>query len=708
MQFLSPWFLLGALAVGIPIWVHLIRREQAVRLPFSSLMFLRRIPIKSMSRKRLKYFLLLSMRMLIIVLIALAFARPYFPWVTGPLVGGGSERHGVIVLDTSMSMQYGDRWQRALAAAREAIAGFRDGDETQIVTFSSEFQVLNLATSDKAALRAALEQGAAPTAAPTSYTQAFRAVERIAEDARRPLSVVLISDLQKAGLTGAVQTALPPMADFRVVNVAAGEAPNWTIEGVRSRPAVFRARYPDRVVVQLRGYGTPDTTKEVTFSLLGRVVQRKSVGVPAAGVASVVFEGFDVPLGQNPAQIAITPPDQLPADDTFYFTLERREPNRLLFLRETGAEAELYYLRSALAAETDSPFLVEARSPADARSVPLREYAMVVLSNVQRLPGELATELRGFVQEGGGLLITAGSNSSPALEMQLGELWPGKTLEKRMMTRDGERLVLLGEFDRDHPVFREFREAGADSLRSVEIYAYLRMETDGPVPLRYSNGDPALIEKSVGQGRVLLFTSSFDNVWSDFPLHPVFLPLAHQLIRHGGQLGAEAPAYTIPSAVSLREFARGRGDASSERVWTILGPDGKREVPLAGETQQDFVILRRPGVYEVRQTNRTHRLAANPDPRESDLTPLSAEDQALWLSASRAASAGSGEEATVAGPEQARRQDVWWYVLLLALLIAAVEVYLANQYLGPKRIAVSSEIAPLLPSAGAEEKPYVA
>ena len=692
MGLLSPWFLAGVLAVGIPIWVHLIRREQAVRLPFSSLMFLRRIPIKSMSRKRLKYFLLLSMRMLIILLIALAFARPYFPWLQGPLTGPGSERFGVILLDTSMSMQYGDRWERALAAADEAVAGFRDGDEVQIVTFSSDFQILNLATADKAALRAALEQ-AEPTAAPTSYAQAFRAAERIAEDVERPLSVVLISDLQRAGLGTAAQLALPTMADFRIVNVAEGEAPNWTVEGVRSRRTVYRARYPDRLVVQLRGSGTPQITKEVNFSLLGKQIERKTVGIPASGVATVVFEGFDVPVGQNPAEISIGPADGLPMDDTFYFTLERREANRLLFLRESGAEAELYYLRSALSAETDSPFLIEARSPADALSVPFGEYAMVILSNVRRLPGAVVSELRDYVQQGGGLLITAGSNTTPALESQLEGLWPGKTLEKRMMTREGERLVLLGEFDRDHPVFRDLQEAGTDSLRSVEVYAYLRLEADGAALLRYSNGDPALVEKTVGQGRVLLLATSFDNVWSDFPLHPVFVPLVHQIIRHTARLNAEAPAYAIPSTVSLRELARGQGEGSN-RIWTVLGPDGNREVPLAGEAEQDFVVLRRPGVYEVRQANRTHRLAANPDSRESDLTPLSAEDQALWISAARAPAEEAEAQAAGVGPEQARRQAVWWYLLLLALAIAVVEVYLANQYLGPKRIA-SSEIAPL-------------
>ena len=703
MGFLAPWFLAGVVAVGIPIWVHLIRREQAVRLPFSSLMFLRRIPIKSMSQKRLKYFLLLSMRLLIILLLALAFARPYFPWLSGPLAGGAAEQFGVILLDTSMSMEYGDRWERAQAAADEAIADLGSTQEAQIVTFSSDFQILNLPTADKAALRAALEQ-AAPTASPTSYSQAFRAAERIAEDAGRPLSVVLISDMQKAGLSAAGQASLPPLADFRVVNVAEGEAPNWTVEGVRSRRTVYRARYPDRLVVQLRGSGTPQATKDVTFTLLGRQIERKSVGIPASGVATAAFEGFDVPVGQNAAEITISPGDELALDDKFYFTLERREANRLLFLRETGAEAELYYLRSALAAEDDSPFQIEARTPADARSVPLREYAMVILSNVRQLPGALVTELREYVEQGGGLVITAGSNTSASLERQLEGLWPGKTLEKRLMTREGERLVLLGEFDRDHPVFRDLREAGTDSLRSVEVYAYLRLEA-GPesntaVSLRFSNGDPALVEQTVGQGRVMLLATSFDNVWSDFPLHPVFVPLAHQIIRHTAQLSAEAPSYSIPSTVSLREVARGQADGASNRIWTILGPDGTREVP-EGEAESDFLVLRRPGIYEMRQANRTHRLAANPDPRESDLTPLSAEDQALWLSAARAPSEEAQAQAEAAmGPEQARRQAAWWYLLLLALVIAVVEAYLANQFLGPKRIAVSTDLSPLTAPPG--------
>ena len=337
MQFLSPWFLLGALAVGVPIWLHLIRREQAVRVPFSSLMFLRRIPIKSFSRQRLKYLLLFSLRTLAILLIALAFARPYLPTASRLLASGAEGKHVVILLDTSLSMQHGDRWQRALGAAREAVSGLAERDRAQIITFSSDFQIHNLPGADKSQLRAVLDGGIRPEASTTSYAQAFRAVERIAEDVREPLSVVLISDLQESGLgTASQQVAIPAVGELRLVDVGQPDAPNWRVEGVRSRRSVFRSRYPERLPVVIRGFNTPETTKEVILSLGEKILERKSVLVPASGVATAVFESFDVPNGNNRGEVRILPGDLLAADDAFHFTLEPREHYRILFLLEAG------------------------------------------------------------------------------------------------------------------------------------------------------------------------------------------------------------------------------------------------------------------------------------------------------------------------------------------------------------------------------------
>ena len=684
MGLLSPWFLLGGLAVAIPIWLHLIRHEQAIRIPFSSLMFFRRIPRKSISRQRLKYLLLLATRILVILLIVLAFAQPYFPGVSRFLTGGPEGKHVVVLLDRSLSMQHGDRWQRALAAARDTIAGLGEQDQAQIVTFSSGSQILNLPTSDKAAVRAALDGVESPTASTTSYSQAFRALERIAEDAGRPVSVVLISDLQKSGVEQQQHRLQASLAEEpRLVDVAGATAPNWTVEGIRSRRVIYQGRYPDRLLVQVRGFDSPEKSKDVTLSVSGKTIQKKTVLVPASGIATVAFEGFDVPVGNNKGEILITPSDELAVDDAFHFSLERRNPFRILFLQDGRENRELYYFRTALAAEADSPFLIEARTPTQAASQGLGSYAMVVASNIANIPRSLAADLASFVQAGGGAFFTMGTRfPAPLLEEQLQDLWPGKALSKQVMTRDSERLILIGEFDEQHPLFSEFQQAGAESLRSAETYAYVRVEPQGKVLLQFANGDPALIEKQYGRGRVLLFASSFDNVWSDFPLHPAFIPLVHRLVRYTTQLPEEPAAHSIPTTVSLNDYAKARQEGSTVGTWNVTGPDGSREVPLAEEMRPDFLVLRQPGFYEVRQENDLHLIAANTDPRESDLTPLSEEDRAFW-----AASYQEGQETTAssAGSEVAQRQSVWWYVLLLALLVALAEVYLANQYLGTRR-----------------------
>jgi Aerotolerance regulator N-terminal/von Willebrand factor type A domain len=701
MGLLAPWFLVGALAVGVPIWVHLIRREQALRIPFSSLMFLRRVPIKSVYRRHLKHLLLLAMRVLVILLIALAFARPYIPGSILPAIASGNDQRVAIVLDNSMSMQVGDRWERALSAAQETIRGLSESDQGEIITFSSDFEVRNLPTTDKASLLATLD-GITPSASTTSYEHAFRAIERVSDESDRPVAVVLITDMQKVGLGTAAQSlALPPVADFKAVDVSTQATPNWTVQDVRVLPRIYRSRYPERLLVQIRGYGTMEASKEVLFSLTDKVIQRKQVTIPASGTATVEFEGFDVPQGSNRGLVRITPADALPADDSYQFTLQRRDPYRLLFLRESGEDAELYYLRNALGAESDSPWVLDARTPTEAVSLPMSNYAAVFLSNIGQLPNELVSELRKLLERGGGLIITAGNKfPARALEEQLKDFWPAKVVQRNMLTRDAERLVLLGEFDHDHPIFRDLEETGSQSLLAVESYAYIQLQPENKVLLKFANGAPALVERQWDAGRVLLFASSFDNIWSDFPLHPVFIPFVHQIVRYAAQLPADPAAYRIPTTISLANYTKGIVGTAG-RTWDITAPDGARVVPLEQERRADFLVLTEPGFYDLRLQNDEYWIAANPDPQESDLTPLSSEDRALWMPSGQSAQSATTAVAATATDSE-KRQAVWWYLMLIALIVAAVEIYLANPYLGPRRAAVAS-----LGAESGKENPYV-
>src|SRR5262249_29242939 len=134
MSFLAPLFLVGLGALLVPVLLHLIQRERRNVQQFPSLMFLRRIPYQSVRRRRIRNWFLLLMRLAALALIVLAFARPFLRRAEVP-VGATGAREVVVLLDRSYSMGYGDRWQRALAAAREAINGLKPTDRGSIVLF---------------------------------------------------------------------------------------------------------------------------------------------------------------------------------------------------------------------------------------------------------------------------------------------------------------------------------------------------------------------------------------------------------------------------------------------------------------------------------------------------------------------------------------------------------------------------------------------
>src|SRR5689334_25337463 len=121
MGFVAPLILFGLAALAIPVLIHLIQREKKRVVEFPSLMFLRRIPYQSVRRRRIRHWLLLMMRLAALALIVLAFARPFFRGADPSAAAQGGAREVVILVDRSYSMGYGDRWNRALVAARNAV-----------------------------------------------------------------------------------------------------------------------------------------------------------------------------------------------------------------------------------------------------------------------------------------------------------------------------------------------------------------------------------------------------------------------------------------------------------------------------------------------------------------------------------------------------------------------------------------------------------
>src|SRR5262249_22172857 len=180
MAFLSPLFLLGAVAAAVPVLVHLVRRTRARRVQFPSLMFLRRIEQKTIRRRRLRNIVLLVMRCAALLLLALAFARPYFPGLRSS-ASGSRQIRSVILLDTSYSMLYPGVFDRGRQAARDVVRGAAGDEKLALVLFSGVSDISMPFTEDRGQLNAILD-GVSPGFGPTDYLQAIQAADSLLKD----------------------------------------------------------------------------------------------------------------------------------------------------------------------------------------------------------------------------------------------------------------------------------------------------------------------------------------------------------------------------------------------------------------------------------------------------------------------------------------------------------------------------------------------
>src|SRR5258706_13027471 len=155
MGFLTPWFLAGAAAVGLPVWLHLLRKHKTTPLPFGSLMFFEKRTQSSVKHRRLRYLLLFAARALLVLLIVLAFAHPY---IRRKVLGGGRANEGTVVaIDNSMSMRAGTKLSQAKNDAKSVIDGLRVGQKAQVLAFGSRVAVMSEVTDDHNSLKAAID-----------------------------------------------------------------------------------------------------------------------------------------------------------------------------------------------------------------------------------------------------------------------------------------------------------------------------------------------------------------------------------------------------------------------------------------------------------------------------------------------------------------------------------------------------------------------
>ena len=615
LSFLSPLFLVGLAAAAIPIAIHLFHRRTEPVVEFSAMRFLRRAPVEQSHRRRVRELILLALRAAALVLLALAFARPFFSQPAAALAAPPT----LVLIDRSVSTSAPGQFDRLRARAAAVVRTAAPGTRVGVIAFASSADVVAPLTDDRAGALSAIEQ-LRPGAGATRYRTALtRAAEAFGE---APGRIVLLTDLQQSGWDAGDRGSLS--ADVRVdVEDIGAPASNVAVTMVRADGSDASA------VVQ--NFSETEVTTQVAFTLDGRLVSAAAVTVPPGGSADA--HAPLAPGASGGLAATVTDANGYAADNVRYALIDATAAPLVLAVTASGHPSESLYLERALAVATGPDgFRFRAVSgPAfsNLTTADMTDVQAIAVLGTRGLEQRGRELIADYVRGGGGVLIAAGPDVDPAIVRDALQQ-VGQTTWR---PRDPQALRFAPD-DSRHPVFRVFGGVGTLSNVAFSRAAQVEPAAGAVVVARYSDGSPALVEETAGNGRVLVFASDLNNVWNDFPLQPAFVPFVHETFRH---------------------LASSRRPPTEYLVGELSGAAG-----------------RTPGVVAV--ANR--RVAINVDPRESDPARMTLDD----FRAELAALSGEGETRGASPAEQREDgQRLWQYALLLMIVALAAEGMLGRR-----------------------------
>lgn len=690
LSFLTPLFFVGALALAIPILIHLTHREKREIVEFPSLMFLHKIPYRSVRRQKIRQWLLFLMRCAALLAIIAAFARPFWER-TGAAAGAlTGAREVVILVDRSYSMGYGDRWDRALEAAEDAIADIAPEDRATLVVFSDRSEALNQPTSDPAELKAALA-AARLGSGTTRYGPALKLATKLLEQSKLPRrEVILITDFQKIGWQGDDDVQLPEGTVVTPVVLSDPDTSNVSVTSVILEREYLSDR--ERVVASARLTNkgiVPYEGSRVWLEVGGRSLQDKAVSLEPNSSVTVTFDPFTLPEGISRGTVRLED-DALPQDNQFHFVLWPGQSVSVLVLEGGGRRARrsLYLTRSLEIGDRPS-FDVAVKKLSAFRNADLSGRSVVVLNDAAAPGAREREQLKEFVTNGGGLVIVLGEGSESSGWGEVAELLPARWGAPTDRSTDwGGTLSYL---DYSHPVFEIFSAPHSGDFSPARFFRYRPMVgvLDRGVLARFDDGTVALAEKTLGEGKVLVWSSTLDTFWNDLALQPVFLPFVHQLAKYAADYSEAESWQTVGDLVDLARYLEHAGIQVPEPA-TLGGPELVASTPsgeksyLTQEENQYFLGLEQQGFYDLRpvgastQFDEPLSLAVNLDLTESDLSSLDPEEFisaiGFWQG-----DASVVESAELMPEDHERRQNFWWYLLMGAFLLLLVETAFSNR-----------------------------
>jgi hypothetical protein len=726
MTFAVPLFLIAGLAAGIPVVLHMINRQKAKDLPFSTLRFLRISVQKTRRRKRIHDVLLMLLRMAVLILIAFGLAKPAVTNLSS--LWGGANSAVAVVLDNSASMgtldQGGMRFETARGAAQQILDELGDGDQVGLwISDGPHFPEQGKLDRSQDKVRQMLDQ------AVVSYERADLALK--VQDARKTLAasdapnkqIYVLSDMQSLSWEGLKQEAEKPAGDdgeqvssedekkarqIPIIFVDSNRAPkpNVSVAGVDLRAAIPVAGMPVQATVELYNASAVPRQRLVELYIDGsKEAVSPELSISPEGRVQHDFQFTFARGGLHRGEVRLAGDDGSKFDDRRFFTMEVDQGIPVAIVKQEQHEIhyleDSFYVEQALAPARASGWAITTTSltAGDLLGEPLSSYKVIYCVNLAAPDQDTAERLRTYVAGGGNLVWICGDNVEPEAYNQMnqqarGQLLPALIAEIRRPQpgedRDSWNVAFL---DKEHKALSHLVEP-ASLYQSVLVYKYARVNAEAAgeawVMARLDgDGDPLLLQRKVEKGTVTMLTTSGHVGWTNLPLRPIFLPLMARLTFDlaGTEQAMHQALAGSPLALQFEDDIRPLGvevvTPAGETIRESTEDDeGRRGQEFRYADTHDIGIYLLRLLEAVRPTQFAY--SVNVDPEESVPTKIDREELEERFGATPLVFADDPDDLTSTFDWLREGKSLWEMFLACVLIGLVLETFLSNR-LSPKQ-----------------------
>jgi len=655
LSFLSPLLIWGTLLGAIPLIIHLLNRRRFRRVEWAPMRYLKLTIQRNRRRIEIEQLLLLLLRIALLVLLFFFLARPILnPTGLEKWLGSGGRSSQVVLIDDSLSMGYTSgeavAFRRAKEIAAALFAGARPQDRCTLLTSSApSTPVLHEVEGTR---REDLSGGVSSlnlTATHAAWPAVLDKVDEVLKSCTYPTrQLTIITDLRRVGWESGVSAIAKRWGKdevrVRIVDVGAEEVANVSLQSLTPLDRTILAGAESRWEALIKN----DSTRMITRAKAVLRVDDKptEVTLPEIAPRQVARVPLSVQFpGSGPHDLSLQiPEDELPGDNQHWIAVPVKDS---LLIRLVDGEpstepfgSEVDYLAAPLSIGVGAAeaWRVEVVPETDFLSPRLDPADVLVLANVAAPSAEQAERLSRLVSDGMGLMVFTGGKLDTGLYNDLLYRTNARLLPFPLKGLVEESIHgLIVEPVRPSPLEKllELKTSALERVAARQIMAVDEQGQEGQVRVLARWNDPgrspAVAERVVGDGRVLLWTTTADRAGNDWPIEPSFVLAVREAVR-----GAARPTRfdnNLTAGERMRRVVHSSQQIANARLLPPGGgePQTLSAVPLnEGPSDQGPAVeikvpdTRRAGLYRISWDEgplgtQQDYYAANPDPRESEL-----------------------------------------------------------------------------------------